>query len=116
MRAPDAAILIVALVIAWSFYKAHIDHAFTFNLFDLVMENGRLSKVSCLVMGAFVVHTWIMVRLTFDMKMTEGYLTIYGATWVAPMLARMFSTGPAPSTTVEAKTTESVTVTTKGKK
>lgn len=68
---------------------------FTFNLFDLIMENGRLSKISCLVMGAFTVHTWIMVRLTFDGKMTEGYLTIYGATWVAPMLARMFSASPS---------------------
>ena len=114
MRAADAALLIIALVIAWSLYRAHKDHAFAFNLFDLIMENGRLSKVSCLVMGAFTVHTWIMVRLTFDGKMTEGYLTIYGATWVAPMLARMFSTGPAPSVVATTTTTESVTV--KGKK
>lgn len=91
MRATDAALLIVALVVAWSFYRAHRNKDFVFNVFDLIMENEKVSKVSCLVMGAFVVHTWIMVRLTFDVKMTEGYLTIYGATWVAPLLARMFS-------------------------
>lgn len=105
MRAPDAAILIVALVIAWSLYRAHRDKEFAFNLFDLLMEAGRLSKISCLVMGAFTVHTWIMVRLTFDGKMSEGYLTIYGATWVAPMLARMFSTPPVPGTTTITDTT-----------
>lgn len=90
MRAADGALLIIALLIAWSFYRSHMDKANTFDLFDLLMENGRLSKVSCLVMGAFTVHTWIMVRLTLDQKMTEGYLTIYGATWVAPLLARLF--------------------------
>lgn len=96
MRATDGALLILTLVIAWSFYRAHRNPQFTFNVFDLIMENGRVSKVSCLVMGAFAVHTWIMVRLTFDAKMTEGYLTIYGATWVAPLLARMFSTPKSP--------------------
>lgn len=95
MRATDAALLIVALVVAWSFYRAHRNKDFTFNVFDLIMENGKLSKIACLVMGAFIVHTWIMVRLTFDLKMTEGYLTIYGATWAAPLIVRMFSK-PAP--------------------
>lgn len=114
MRAADASLLIVALVIAWSFYRAHRDKSFAFNLFDLLMENGRLSKVACIVMGAFTVHTWIMVRLTFDAKMSEGYLTIYGATWVAPLLARMFM--PMQSSTATATTTTSATVTTKGKK
>ena len=112
MRAPDAAILIVALVIAWSLYRAHRDPTFSFNLLDLLMEGGRVSKVSCLVMGAFTVHTWIMVRLTLDGKMSEGYLTIYGATWVAPMLARMFST-PLPAgivTTTAIQTTEKTVV------
>ena len=112
MRAADAALLIVALVIAWSLYRAHKgnDGYFSqFNLLDLLMENGRVSKVSCLVMGAFAVHTWIMVRLTFDGKMSEGYLTIYGATWVAPMLARMFST---PTSTATATSTTTVSTST----
>ena len=110
MRATDAALLIVALVIAWSFYRSHRNPSITFDLFDLIMENGRLSKIACLVMGAFTVHTWIMVRLTFDLKMTEGYLTIYGATWVAPLLVRMFS-GPSSTATATSTSTVSTTVT-----
>jgi len=113
MRATDAALLIVALVIAWSFYRAHRSNegAFSqFNLLDLLLENGRVSKVSCLVMGAFTVHSWIIVRLTVEGKMTEGYLTIYGATWVAPLLARMFS-GPSSTATATSTSTVSTTVT-----
>ena len=109
MRAADAALLIVALVIVWSFYKAHRDPSFTFSLFDLIMEGGRVSKVSCLVMGAFAVHTWIMIRLTLDSKMTEGYLTIYGATWVAPLLVRLFT---PPQTSTSTQTTSTSTTST----
>jgi hypothetical protein len=104
MRSADAALLIVALVVAWSFYRSHRNPNISFDLFDLIMEGGKLSKVSCLVMGAFTVHTWIMIRLTLDGKMSEGYLTIYGATWVAPMLARMFSSPPPTGTTTTTAT------------
>ena len=57
MRAADAAILIVALVIAWSFYRAHTNSTLSFNLFDLLMENGRLSRLACVFMGSFGVSS-----------------------------------------------------------
>lgn len=94
MRAADAALLIIALVIAWSFYRAHRDATLTFNLFDLIMENGRVSKLAFVFLGSFGVTSWLMVRLTLDGKMTEGYLTAYGALWVIPITAKLFS--PAP--------------------
>ena len=94
MRAADGALLIVALVVAWSFYRAHRNAALTFNLFDLIMENGRVSKLACVFLGSFGVTSWIMVRLTLDGKMTEGYLTAFGALWIIPITAKLFS--PAP--------------------
>lgn len=95
MSISRALLFVVVLIIAWSLYRLHRDPAVNFNLIDLIMENGRVSKVSCLVMGAFTVHTWIMVSLTPD-KMSEMYLTIYGATWVAPLLTRMISQPKIP--------------------
>jgi len=95
MRATDAAILIVALVIAWSFYRAHKNANYTFDLFDLVMENGRLSRLACVFMGSFAVSSWIMVRATVDGKMTEGLFLAYGGVWVAPIIAKLFSIQPA---------------------
>lgn len=94
MRATDAALLIVALVIAWSLYRAHRVQDNTFNLLDLIMENGRVSKLACVFLGSFGVTSWLMVRLTLDGKMTEGYLTAYGALWIIPITAKLFS--PAP--------------------
>lgn len=94
MRATDAALLIVALCIAWSFYRAHRNAAFTFNLFDLIMDNGRVSRLACVFLGSFMVTSWIMVRLTLDGKMTEGYMAAFGALWIVPITAKLFS--PAP--------------------
>lgn len=96
MRALDGALLIVALCIAWSFYRAHRNTTFAFNVFDILMENGRVSRLACVFMGSFVVTSWIMVRLTLDGKMTEGYLTAFGALWIIPITAKLFS--PAPIT------------------
>ncbi len=94
MKAPDAALLIVALVIAWSFYRAHRNPTFTFNVFDLIMEHDKLSRLACVFMGSFGISSWVMIRATIDGKMTEGLFTAYGAVWVAPIVAKLFSTPP----------------------
>lgn len=87
---------LIAAAVAWSLYRVHRNPNVEFNLLDLLMENGRVSKVSCLVMGSFAVTTWIMVSLTLTGRQTEGYFTIYGAVWVAPLLARMFAASTKP--------------------
>lgn len=89
----NVALALVAGLIAISLYRTNRDNP-DFNLIDLLMENGRVSKVSCLVMGSFGVHTWIMLYLTVHDKMSEGYLTIYGATWAAPLIVRLFNPPP----------------------
>lgn len=101
MRLTDAGMLLLALLIVWSFYRAHRSPGNEINLFDLVMVDGRVSKMATVFMGAFALMTWMMVRLTVEGKMTEGYFGTYGAIWVAPMIARLFSAPPA--TAPEAK-------------
>lgn len=94
MRAPDAALLIVALVILWSFYRAQRDPDFRFDLFDLLMENGKVSRIAFAFMCTLGCTTFLMVRLTIDGKMTEGYFGLYSASWIAPIIAKLFA--PAP--------------------
>lgn len=91
MRAADGALMIVALVIAWSIYRAQRDPSFRFNLFDILMDNGRVSRLACVFMGSFAVSSWIMIRMTFDGKMTELMFGAYGAIWVAPVMAKLFA-------------------------
>lgn len=87
----DAALLIFALLVAWSFYRAQRNQAFSFDLFDLVMENGRVSKLAVAFMTGLVVLSWIMIRLTISGKMTEGYVGLYGSIIIAPTIAKLFS-------------------------
>jgi len=113
MRAADAALLIVALAIVWSLYRAHrsADGAFAqFNLLDLLMDNGRLSRIACAFMATLVVTSWVIVKLTIENKLTEGLFTAYVAAWVAPIVAKLFSP-PLQTATATSTTSVSTTVT-----
>jgi len=91
MRAADGALLIIALAVAWSLYRAQRNKDYSFDLFDVIMEGSKVSRLACVFMGSFAVSSWIMVRLTFDGKMTEGMFTAYGAVWCAPIIAKLFA-------------------------
>lgn len=99
-------ILIVgAILVAWSFWHAQRKKEFDFDVFDLVMENGKVSKIGVTFMAAFAVTTWILIDLQLKGKMTEGYLTTYGAMWVASLVARVVfnKTEPEAGTTITTK-------------
>lgn len=88
--------LIAALVIiSISLYRAQKDGTNKLDLYDLVMENGRLSRTAFVMMASFVVTSWIMVTLTLNGKMTEGIFGLYCTAWVAPVVTRIIK-GPAP--------------------
>ncbi len=94
-----------AVVVVISFWRAHNKPGFDFNAFDLVMENGKVSKIAFTFMAAFAVTTWILVDLQLKDKMTEGYLTTYGAMWVASLVAKVVFNKPeaTPGTTITTK-------------
>lgn len=101
MRVSDAALLILALVIGWSFYKAHKDETNQFNLLDLLMEGGRLSRIACAFMATLIVSSWVIVRLTLEGKLTDILYGAYLTAWVAPIVAKMFSGNPAATPPVK---------------
>ena len=92
-----AILAVMLLLIVWSFYRAHKNPKIDINLFDLLIEGGRLSKIAVTFMLAFAVTTWIMVYLTLTSKMTEGYLIAYGGMWVGPLVARVIGTKHEPN-------------------
>ena len=107
MQTPDIVALIVVALVGFSFWKLHRDPASTFNVFDLVMDGGRLSRMACVFVGAFFVCSWIMVKLTLDAKMTDGYFLAYGGIFVTPIVAKLFS-GPPPSSSTIMVTSKTV--------
>lgn len=107
MNITQAAFIIAVLGIVWSIYRLHLNPSVNFNMLDLLLENGKVSKVSCLVMGSFFVTSWIIVDLQAHGKMTEGFLSIYAGAWVAPLLVRLFNPSPANTSTTTAIVTTS---------
>jgi len=106
---PDWMLIVLAgaaLFVLLSFWRAHRTPGFDFNAFDLVMENGKVSKIAFTFMTAFAVTTWILIDLQLKGKMTEGYLTTYGAMWVASLVARVVfnkTDPPEAGTTITTK-------------
>lgn len=80
-------VLLVALSV-WRYQCA----ANSFDLLDLLMENGRASRLAVAFAVSLAVTSWLMLKLSVDGKLTEGYLAIYGGLWVSPILTKMFAT------------------------
>lgn len=86
---------LILLVILWSLYRFHKGPK-QFDLTDLLMENGRVSKIAVAFMLTLVVTTWMMAYMTLTKSITEGYFSIYVAAWIAPIVARIIK-GTPPS-------------------
>lgn len=104
-----------ALLIGLSIWRAHRKPGFEFNTFDLIMENGKVSRIALAFMLVLAVTTWIVVDLTIKGKLTEGYFTMYGSMWVIPLVAKVVfnkSEAPEPGTTITTKieSTEKTTI------
>jgi hypothetical protein len=82
-------------------------------IFDLIMEDGKVSRIALAFMLVLGVTTWVMIDLQVSGKMSEGYLTTYGAMWVLPLVAKVVFNQQSPpagtsltsSTTVTQETT-----------
>lgn len=83
-----------ALIIWRSLQKLTAGNS-TYDWHDLLMEHNKASKAAHVMLGAFAVTTWMMVYLTLSEKLTEGYLAIYVAAWIAPVVTRLIAK-PAP--------------------
>lgn len=80
---------VAALLVVASFWRAHRKPGFDFNAFDLIMENGKVSKIALAFMIVLAVTTWVVVDLQIKGHLTEGYFTTYGAMWVIPLVAKV---------------------------
>jgi hypothetical protein len=102
---------VASLCIVISFWRAHRNQAFTFDAFDLVMENGKVSKIAVAFMLVLGVTTWVIIDQQIAGKLTEGMFGLYGGMWVMPLVAKVvFAKTEMPSTTTVASMTTTTTV------
>ena len=108
-RLYDAAFAIVMLLVVWSFYRAQRDPANNFNLFDLIMENGRVSRIGFAYLVGLLVTSWVLVRVAQnEARNLDVVFSAYLAAWVAPIVAKLFS---PPTVTTSTQTTSSTSTT-----
>ena len=92
-----AFLLLLGAFIVWSLLKRDRSNSSRLNLDDLLLgDDGKISKAAAVMLGAFIATTWMMVYLTLQGKMTEGYLGIYVAAWIAPTVTRLVVVGKPP--------------------
>ena len=94
------ALALMCVVVVLSLWLAHKRRDIDFDLLDLLMENGRVSKIACTFLATFILTSWVIVKLTLEGKLTEGFLTVYGGFWVVPLVARVIF-GKSSSTEVK---------------
>lgn len=93
--------LLIGIII--TMYRAQKDQTNTIDIYDLVTENGRLSKTACVMMGAFIITSWMMVTLTINATMSVEYFLAYSATWITPLVTRIVKSSTDTTTTTTVK-------------
>jgi len=109
-----AILVIGAVLVAWSFWHAQRKPGFDFDAFDLIMENGKVSRLALWYNLAGAVSTWVIVDLQMKGKLTEGMFGLWLGAWVGPIIARLVfnkTDMPTPGTVITTKmeTTEKTT-------
>lgn len=103
-----------ALLVLITMWRAHRDALSQFNAFDLIMENGRVSKIAFSYMLVLVVSTWVIVLMVWRDKLTEGMFGLYLAAWVGPLVAKLvFNKNDLPGTVSSTMTLQQTTEVTK---
>ena len=77
------------LLIILTFWRAHRNAMLQFNAFDLVMENGRVSKIAFSYMLVLLVSTWVIVLMAWRDKLTDAMFGLWLAAWVGPLVAKI---------------------------
>lgn len=96
--------------VAVTFWVAHRSRDAKFDAFDLVMEDGKASKIAVAYMLVLAVSTWVIIDQQIDGKLSEGTLGLWLGAWVGPLVAKVvFGKDAAPATTSTITMTKTTT-------
>jgi len=102
---------LVFIIIGLSFWRAQKRPDFAFDLFDLIMENGKVSKIAAAFMLVLAVTTWVIVDQQIKGSLSNEMFGLYGGMWVLPLVAKVvFNKQDMPdNTTITSMTSTTVT-------
>lgn len=81
--------LAVSLAVAITLRKMHNDPTSTFDLRDLIMENGRVSKSAFVMMVSFAAMTWAFIFCVLKDQHVEVLFGLYATACFSPILVRL---------------------------
>lgn len=85
-----------AATVVGGVYLNHRDPNSKLDLLDLIMSDGRLDLVKTMGTGGFLILCYVIVALLEHDRLTEGYLTIFVGTCVAPLIVEIIKRTTAP--------------------
>ena len=86
--------LLVALGVVLTLYVWHRNKESPVDLSDLLMENGKLSKMAFTWLGSFIVMSFGFMYAVIQGKLSDAYAALYAATWAIPIVTKMFAVKP----------------------
>ncbi len=86
-------LLLAAFLIGliWSTVIADRSGGNGFKFVDILMENGKASKWSVIVVGSWLIHSWALIKWTVTGYVTTPDFVTYGGIWITPLIAKMFA-------------------------
>ena len=80
--------VLLVLVTLWVWHRSK-DSAV--DLTDLLMENGKLSRLAFTWLGSFMVMSFGFVYAVLLGNLSDIYAALYAATWAVPIVTKMFA-------------------------
>lgn len=96
MSLGTAVYALIALVISLWLYRAHINQSVDIDLYDLLKENGKLSKISVAFLVTLFTSSWYVVHEATEGTLSDVAFGSYLAAWVAPIVAHVLKGTPTP--------------------
>ncbi len=92
-----------AIAVLLTIWAAHRSSS-SFDAFDLITENGRVSKIAFAFMLVLGVSTWVIVDQQIKGKLDSGMFLSWLGAWLSPIVTRLaLSKTEPPGTTTVAK-------------
>ena len=83
--------LLAALLVIVTLWVWHRSKESDVDLSDLLMENGRLSRLAFTWLGSFMVMSFGFIYAVLLGKLSDIYAALYAATWAVPIVTKMFA-------------------------
>jgi hypothetical protein len=88
------AIIISLIGVLFSLWQRDEKKYGEFDLTDLLMENGKMSRLAFTWLGSFLVMSFGFIYLLLTKGLTDTYALLYAGTWAVPIITKMFAVKP----------------------